>query len=191
MENLTEANATALEKEFQWLHDIFFHRVFNHTRKILEADQPICDRIPSPEHGNSDSALTRFIVDHNLTSEERLLLDLALLPHVFPGLIDHFVYLPTSPVPPSLHSQLGIKGRNFSGFIPTGLTWLFLLAGNDIKERIRLQRLVKQDHVFLQESVLSIEPHFKGEPAYSGSIVISLEYLQLFTTGLPLTLIKA
>lgn len=188
MNDLVLLNAEALEKECQWLYEVFRARISNHSREVNEATRLVYSKQP-PQHENQEAELAKFIYTNNLCFEERLLLALALLPHTNPGLIDHLFHLSTTPAPAAIHSQLGTRGSNFMGYVPTGLTWLYLLAGNNVKERIRLLTLVSGEHLFRREAVLSIEPHYKGEPSLSGRIVISLEHLQLFTTGQPVPLL--
>lgn len=190
MENFAGSNAAALDLEAKWLHEIFFARIFNHSRNGVETTRLVYSKTP-PVHESELSPFVQFINAHSLGFEDRLLLDLALLPHINPGLIDHFLYLPTNSAPASIHAQLGTRGKGFAGAMPTGLTWLFLLAGNNVSERIGLQAHLSGDHLYRRENVLFFEPHYKGEPSYSGRIIISPQFLQLFTTGSPFPLIGA
>ncbi len=190
MEIFSEANAAALDMEARWLHDVFFARIFNHSRNGTDTTKLVYSKTP-PAHEDASSPFVQFINVHSLGFEDRLLLSLALLPHINPGLIDHFLYLPSSPAPASLHAQLGARCKGFAGAVPTGLTWLLLLCGSNVKDRVRMQAHLSGSHLFQREGVLCLEPHYKGEPAYSGRIMISRKHLELFTTGQPFPLIEA
>ena len=50
----------------------------------------------------------------------------------------------------------GIRGRQHRGFIPTGDTALFLLAGDDLGARARWQTLLCGDHPLVRKGILMI-----------------------------------
>jgi SpoVK/Ycf46/Vps4 family AAA+-type ATPase len=77
----------------------------------------------------------------------------------------------------------GKKGKNHTGFIPTGETAMFILAGNDLEKRFSLQRCFDGQHKFSKESILWLEEIDRDEPILSGAISVSQEVLDLFTIG--------
>nr|WP_315817960.1 hypothetical protein [Paraflavitalea speifideiaquila] len=77
----------------------------------------------------------------------------------------------------------GVKGNNHRGTIPTGETALFIIAGNDISNRLQLSGYFSADHFFAKENVLQLEQVKEGEPRMSGKIILQQEYIDLFTTG--------
>lgn len=78
----------------------------------------------------------------------------------------------------------GTRGTHFRGFLPTGETALFLLAGEDLQQRLKIQQLFSQEHFFASKKVLYVEEMPAGEPAMSGKIILSPEYVELFTSGI-------
>ena len=42
-----------------------------------------------------------------------------------------------------------------AGFLPTGETALFILSGNNLKQRFEFQKLFDRDHIFAQHNILS------------------------------------
>ncbi len=123
-----------------------------------------------------------FIKGNNLSVQETLLLLLALVPHVYPDAFDN-----------AIQGQIegagdfpkigGVRGKNFRGFIPTGETALFLLAGDDLNQRLQVKELFNADHFFAKTRILWLEEVPAGEPVMSGKIILSQEYVELFTTG--------
>ncbi|MCB0529578.1 MAG: ATP-binding protein, partial [Saprospiraceae bacterium] len=77
----------------------------------------------------------------------------------------------------------GGRSTHFRGFLPTGETALFLLAGEDLERRFEVQQIFSPDHFFSKKKILWLEEVSTGEPAMSGRVVLSPEYVDLFTTG--------
>ncbi len=118
----------------------------------------------------------------DLDAESSILLWLAIAPHFNPLFFDQIIQaaLPNSGDFPQLG---GTRGKNFRGFLPTGETALFLLAGDDLEKRFQVQELFGSEHIFAKKKILWLEPVPTGEPIMSGRIILSLEYVELFTTG--------
>lgn len=107
---------------------------------------------------------------------------LALVPHVKPELLDMF--LAKNESTQQIYTEFGGKrGKNHTGFIPTGETAMFILAGSDLNRRFSLQQCFDGLHKFSRESILSIEEIDKNEPRLSGALSISQEVLDLYTIG--------
>ncbi len=128
------------------------------------------------------AALSKFIKNNKLSKQELLVLLMALMPHVRPDFFDACVqkHLPAAGDFPELG---GTRGKNFRGFLPTGETALFLLAGTDLARHLHFQSIFSAEHLFARQSVLWLEDVPAGEPTMSGRIILSPEYLELFTTG--------
>lgn len=173
-------NAADLEKEISWFREIL------KTRSLLNGKQE-CKyndvyEVEPPSLNGSKSEFARFVKEHRLGFEERFLLALALVPHVKPELLDMF--LVTNEKTGQIYTEFGgKKGKNHTGFIPTGETAMFILAGNDLKKRFSLQRCFDGMHRFSRENILNFEEMEKNEPMLSGAISVSQEVLDLFTLG--------
>lgn len=130
-----------------------------------------------------DSILQTFLVQgYQLNTEEYFLLLIALAPHLDPTLFDHAIQegLPKAGDFPQIG---GARGKNFRGFLPTGETALFLLAGSDFLRRREVTQLFGEDHFFAKRRILWIEDAPEGEPRMSSRIILSQEYIELFTLG--------
>ena len=119
-----------------------------------------------------------FVKERQWTSEEICILLLALAPNVGPHFFD--ALLPAKGSYPQIG---GIRGKNHRGFLPTGETALFLLAGDNLEKRFQVQQLFSPDHFFAKEQILWLAPPEKNEPPMSGQLVMNPEYVELFTTG--------
>ena len=129
-----------------------------------------------------DDFQTGFISDSlgiNLSKQEELICLIALLPSLVPGYFDKVVsrIFPEGAELPELG---GVKGLNHRGFIPTGETALFLLAGNDPVMRLEAMKYFNPDQLLSKNNVLHIENPSDGEPQLSGRIVVSTEILDKF-----------
>lgn len=131
---------------------------------------------------SGDAPLNRFLVQHQVNVEEYIILWLALAPHLQPNFLDTIIqsYLPSGGEFPEIG---GVRGTNHRGTLPTGETALFVLAGNDIHERLQAAGYFSPDHFFARENILKLEQVKDGEPRMSGRIELQQEYVELFTTG--------
>lgn len=119
---------------------------------------------------------------YRLSAEEIILLWIALMPHVKSDLYDDAIQDILKEAT-DLPAMGGVRGKNFRGFIPTGETALFLLAGENFHRRFQLQHLFEADHLFAKGRILWLEDVPSGEPVMSGKLVLSQEYVELFTSG--------
>jgi len=129
-----------------------------------------------------NSPLTQFIRNNKLTIPETIILLLALVPHLSPGFISGVIseYLPKGGDFPEFG---GVKGKNHRGILPTGETALYVLAGNDSNLRAQYLHFFSTEHLFARKEVLHLEEVPYGEPVISGSLILSAEYVELFTNG--------
>lgn len=131
----------------------------------------------------SDNApYSSFIRDHNLDPDSQLLLLLALVPWIQPNFFDRLIQsaLPEAGDYPQLG---GMRGRQHRGFLPTGDTALFLLAGEDIEARLHWQAQLWGDHPLVKQGIIALEEAPDGEPPMSGRLVIDTEYAERFLTS--------
>ena len=171
-----------LKNEINWCRqiiDLRFEQYFcseDDERKTL--DVLLC---PPPEldtHTPYGEIVTRM----QLGFDERLVLTLALLPHLCPQALDSF-FLNNKLLGRPYTEFGGWHGKSHSGFLPTCETALFLLAGNDHTRRLQVMRIFDTDHRLVTEHILQLEYGEPGEPRNSAALRISSEYLEYITTG--------
>jgi len=168
--------------ELDYLQDLIRYRLaleFHPLSPIVEPEMP--------DYGEWVLPLGAFIRDYPqynngeaLGPDEGRLLLIALVHHIRPDLFDQVIdsMLKGAGDFPKIG---GIRGKDFRGFMPTGETALFLLAGNDWGRRLTIQRLFWADHPFAKKRILWLEEIPPGEPAMSGRITLSRDYIDIFT----------
>lgn len=136
-----------------------------------------------PPNLKSDvSVYADFVNYYGLTPDERMLLMLAIIPHIQPHLLD--VFFTSNKNNGRGYTEFGgIKANRHSGFIPTIETAMFILAGNDLSKRFSLHSLFEPDHIFYAHNILTLDKGQQNESFYSSSINVSDEYIDYFTTG--------
>ncbi len=129
-----------------------------------------------------DCPLSQFVCKHELDTESQYLLLLALAPYLRAELFDQVIQcaIPDAGDYPQLG---GIRGKQHRGFLPTGETALFLLAGNDMAQRLYWQAQLKGDHPLVKKGIVYLDDPVANEPPLSGRLMIDPEYAELFITG--------
>ncbi|HNW51209.1 MAG TPA: ATP-binding protein [Prolixibacteraceae bacterium] len=123
-----------------------------------------------------------FIAGEALSLSERIVLMLAIVPHIRPQLLDTF-FIQNKNLDRPFTEFGGWKGNTHGGFLPTGETASFIYAGLDIGKRIELIKLFDPEHRFARQNILRIEKTENGEPFLSGVLQLYPEFLTLITTG--------
>jgi AAA+ superfamily predicted ATPase len=173
-------NASDLLKEINWFNTVV------DTRMKLHFGQPCnyasINEIHPPEYEDSKSVFAEFLTFYKLTFQERITLMLALLPSIYPQALDVF-FTPEGAQSRGNTAFGGLKGSAHSGFLPTAETVLFVLGGNDLGKRFKLQQLFDADHIFKQHNILHLASAPVNEPSFSGQLVLNDEYIDFFTGG--------
>lgn len=175
----TERQQATSPAEFQYLYKLIKFRLAKYLEAQEDQPEPVI-----PELQYWQPALAGFIAKYKLNKAEAVLLLIALAPHVQPDLFDTAIEskIKGSGDFPKLG---GVRGKNFRGFLPTGETVLFLLAGESWGDKQIVQQFFWSDHVFGRKKVLWMEELPAGEPAMSGRIIMSQDYIDTFTYGKP------
>ncbi len=175
-----EANAQVLKTEMNWLKQVLDTRINNYFgqeslfKNIYEVPVPDIKLYPSP--------YAYTVRKHNMTVNDRLVVLLALAPTVCPQLLDCLF------VRNEINGQVftefgGIKGNVHRGFLPTGETAAFLLAGNDLTRRFRVMRMFDDDYFLMKQKIITLNEEGNREPSMSAPLKIGLEAMTTLTTG--------
>jgi hypothetical protein len=166
-------------REFKYLEELIIYKLSHYFPTEEQVPEPV---IPQLEEWTLP--LKNFVVKHQLSKDEAILLLVALVPHLQPDLFDRVVEfrLPESGNFPKLG---GMRGKNSRTFLPTGETILFLLSGNTLESRMDIQQLFGSRHLFAQKKIAWLEELPAGEPAMSGRVILSQDYIDTFTLGKP------
>lgn len=175
------SNAASLEREIAWFRkvlearfDIYFQResAFNEIYQIMPPDVTL-----------DQSEYARVIRDCNMSFDERIVIILALLPHLQPNILDSFL-VNNKDIARGFTEYGGLRGKVHSGFLPTCETAVFILAGDDLAQRFQIIRLFLHDHYFSKQCILKLEHTANGEPFLSATLMVTPEYLNRFTIGI-------
>ena len=112
----------------------------------------------------------------DITFEERVIVMLALMPHIKPQPLDTF-FLQNGALDRQFTQFGGWKGLSHGGFLPTGETAVFIIAGDDPIKRCEVVRMFQRDHWFYTSNILRLEGANEGEPFLSGQLRVSEEFL--------------
>ena len=126
--------------------------------------------------------------------EERIVIMLALMPHICPQILDIF-FVQNKNFDRQYTEFGGWKGLSHGGFLPTGETASFILAGEDVEKRKEVIHMFSKSHWFYGKNILRLEGAGEGEPLLISQLRVSEEFLsrvQLdveykpdYTTGFP------
>ncbi len=175
-----KTNAETLTTELQWLAQIIDLRMKLYWGQACDFTD-ITELIP-PDLSNNNSTYAGIVKHYGFTYPERVVLLLALAPHIQPQLLDVF-FTKNADFDRNFTEFGGIKGQHHSGFLPTGETAAFILAANDFEKRFLLLHILADDHPFRRFNILQMNAAQNNEPFLSGVLNISSEYLSYFTLG--------
>ena len=174
-------NARDLERELDWFAKVLDARLKLYFRKPSEVESVF--EIAPPVLSSSRSPYAQFVCHYEWSFAERIVVLLALIPLIRPQLLD-VLWSKNEATDRGFTEFGGVQGTTHGGFIPTGETAAFVLAGDDLAARFELTRLFENDHAFARHNILHLSSVNAGESLLSGAIIISREHRHLFTTGI-------
>jgi hypothetical protein len=182
-ETATVGNAQVIARELEWLRALIELRLRLHAGEREPCD-PL-DVCPPPELPEQRGApYAEAVRALGLHAAERLVLALAFAPHVRPDLLDPF-FIQNRALERRFTEFGGLLGLAHGGFLPTGETALFLLAGDDVGARLRLLPLFAHDHPLYAGHVLTLEQRHAEEPPLSAALCLSPAYRERLVSGRP------
>jgi len=174
------SNAVIIEQELEWFQQLILLRGKITFEQSLPEEEML--RLGPPSVENQESPYAQLIKKYNMDFNERLVLILALIPHIKPSMLD-LLHMKNELYDMPFTEFGGIRNEKHKGYLPTGETAVFLLAGNNLQKRFGLLRLFNKEHFFQRDGILSLENASPNEPVLYGQLNISQEYLALCTTG--------
>lgn len=164
---------SGLENQLTQLGELLRHRIQSYTNQVSIDEEPPIEI--------AKDLVSKLGCD-SCEKEEYVLILMALAPHIRSGFFDEIIQK-TLPQAGDFPQFGGVRGKQFRGFLPTGETALFILAGDNFEKRFEIQELFSEDHFFAKKRILWLEEPPVGEPKMCGKIIISQEYLDLLTLG--------
>ena len=123
-----------------------------------------------------DGWLEKVTGRQDISFSERVVVMLALMPHTSPQSLDIF-FVQNKNFDRQYTEFGGWKGLSHGGFLPTGETASFILAGEDMERKKEVIRMFQKDHWFYAQNILRLEGAGEGEPFLSGQLRPSEEFL--------------
>jgi len=179
-ENMTSSNAANLHFALDYLTKVLTTRFDLYFNKSEKEGKEV--ELPTLGYFDDGSVFSQFIVENQPTFEEYVILLLALAPHVQPNFLGRAIKdaLPESG---NFSEVGGIKDSQHRGFLPTGETALFILAGEDLDRRFEIQQLFSTNHWFYKKQVLYLDAPKEADLIFSGRIILQKEFVEHFTIG--------
>ena len=175
-----ENKAIQSPPEFEYIGQLISYRM----KRFLSEEKLTEPKFPS--YKDWELPIPAFIQKNKLTKEDAVLLLIGIIPHVEPGLFDHYMDQTLNGFP-EYRGEFprigGARGKNSRFFLPTGETALFLMAGDNLDRRLQLQQVFGAEHIFWQKKILWLEDMQNGEPAMNGRLIISPDYADLMIYG--------
>jgi hypothetical protein len=178
--DILKENTDVIQQEFNWFDEVVNVRLklyFGHE----SSSETIWD-IEPPNYKGKAGYYAEFIKHYQCSAAERLLLMLALAPHTRPQMLDVFS-VKNSTYDKGFSEFGGLKGNTHGGFLSTGETAVFLLAGDDLYTRMKALELFDSRHYFSSHQILQLNDPAPNEPFLSGSLTLSQDYINYFLTG--------
>lgn len=130
------------------------------------------EQITPPENG----WMEKVTGVKRITFQERVVAMLSLMPHICPQTLDIF-FVQNKDFDRQYTEFGGWKGLSHGGFLPTGETASFIIAGDDVEKKKAVIRMFQRDHWFYSSDILRLEGAGDGEPFLSGQLRVSEEFL--------------
>jgi hypothetical protein len=174
---------TLLESDLEWLQRFIHARCAQHFNGA--AADPLPPPPPLPKRASGGYADT--LASLAASAEMRLVLLLALAPHLAPELLDPFL-LENRGTARRYTEFGGWLGGGHSGFLPTVETALFLLAGRDQPRRLAVRRLFHPSQPLLAQGLLQLHSDHASDPPGAARLTIPADQLERLLDGDPDTL---
>ena len=168
-----------LSKELEWLNKVISYRFAEYFKHSERFDYPL-----SPDLSSDESFYAAILRKLEIDETSRLLILIALAPHLRPAVFDMF-FTKNEQFDRVFAEFGGLKGEKHSGFVPTGETAAFIIAGDNLDRRFELQRCFNEQHVLYRENILTLGFTNAYEPMWGGELIISEEFLTHLTLNEP------
>lgn len=184
-ESSADGHGLAVIRELQWLQRIIQFRSAKQGNVPYYENDPVTGKFHSPKYEHftdlvppelePGSNLHDVLLSHRMTTPEaRLLLALPLAVCIDPAVFNPFYSIQQ---PNRIPALVSLSNPDSSGFFkPGGLTWIWLIAGNDRPEYLRLIRLLESNTFgLLENEQLCFENWHITDPPFSTRLYLKQE----------------
>ncbi len=178
MEIITHS-AKALQREVDWFEtvvDTALTRYFKNESAVTS----VYEHTPPPHDEKALDGYSLFTKEHALSFEERLVLIMALVPHIKPQCLDVFL-IKNQNLNCEFSEFGGIRSTDRPGFLPTLETACFVLGGGALESRFQFMSKLHKESILYHLGILE----YNADKAFGlrQELRVSQEYLSWFTTG--------
>lgn len=159
-----------MREHIEWFNRVLATAIQLYFRQGCELES--IEQVRPPQDGWLEQATGQ----DDIPFAERVTVMLALMPHVCPQALDIF-FVQNKDFDRQYTEFGGWKGLSHGGFLPTGETASFILAGEDVERRKEVVRLFSRGHWLYRKNILKLEGANEGEPLLSGQLRLSEEFL--------------
>lgn len=178
------AHAAFLERELAWAEIVIDTGIKLYFEQECRYGDIYDVTPPTPDGDQADCAYARLLHQHQLGFDARLVLVLALAPHLRPQVLDPFLMRNTLYERRFTEFGGAIDGQHGS-FLPTLESAAFLLAGRRLERRLTLLALFEPSHPFRRARLLDIDVGRSGSALFSAPLAVHREHLSHLTSGAP------
>jgi adenylate kinase family enzyme len=158
-----------MREYIEWFNSVLTVAIQLYFQQECELAAP--EQVSPPSNG----WLERVTDRRDITFNERVVVMCALMPHVCPQVLDIF-FVQNKNFDRQYTEFGGWKGLSHGGFLPTGETASFIIAGEDVEKRKSAVRMFQKDHWLYGCNILRLEGVNDGEPFLSGQLRVSEEF---------------
>jgi hypothetical protein len=173
-------NAEFIDAEAAWLERSLAARMRSHADGVDCGDAKLLhDAPPLPPPGVTYGDLLR---EAELGHAERLVLMLAVLPHIRPEALDPLL-IRSDALQRRFTEFGGLAGGEYAGFVPTQQTALFVLAGNDLAARLHYMKMFRPDKPLQAKHILLPPAHGPEASSLATALRLNPDCLEQLLTG--------
>ena len=178
MEIALQKLAEVLEQEISWFEQL----VDTSLTLYFKNDGPYHSlfEILPPDLNQNETLYAQLVNRYGLEFEDRLVLILAIVPHVKPQALDVFL-IRNNNLNTEFSEFGGYKLNDQPGFYPTLETACFILGGYELVQRFSFMNRFSEKHVLFRKGIIEFDNEVEFD--LHQRLKISNEYLSLITTG--------
>lgn len=171
---------STLHKEIDWLQSVIDQVI--RTYLLQEGHEKHWQQIPVPELKDADCPYSNLVDEWDLTPFERLAMALVMAPHLRPEVLD--IFFGRNQLYDRGFTEFGgVVDKNFSGFLPTGQTYCFLVTSSDPEWRREVLKVLGPESMLIKERVLTLADTDQHIPDLNGVLSMSGSWMEFFLTG--------
>jgi AAA+ superfamily predicted ATPase len=165
-----------VEQQLNWLSQVIEARLklyFGHESPVQRIDE-----LPDSKGG----WYTQQFPFYELSFADKIMLWLSAAPFMKPQLLDCF-YVKNADIDNRFSEFGGLKPAHLNGLLPTLDTLLFILAGDDMQQRIYWLNHFHRHHFLFASNLVRLDPPSSHEPFTASVIVATDDFTELLLRG--------